>query len=82
MATETKKVTNIEKLDDLGILGDVRQRLGADDENDTQFDDRINGMPNKKLIALHCGWVLGDESWWNDFKYKFDELKRIDKEGI
>ena len=31
-------MTNVEKLTELGIIGDVRQRLGADDENFTDKD--------------------------------------------
>jgi len=43
-------MTNVEKLTQLGIIGDVRQCLGADDENDTSVDDRINTMSNSGLV--------------------------------
>jgi hypothetical protein len=70
---------NIKKLRRIGILGDVRQRLGAIDEKDDTLDDEINGLDNSKLIELHCGWKLGDGSWWTDFKQMFDTLEEIDK---
>lgn len=66
--------TKIELLDQLGILGGIRQRLGAKDENDTSFDQRIEGMSNRRLVALDTGWELGDESWANNIFHLLDEL--------
>lgn len=71
-------MTNIEKLKALGILGEVRQRQGANDQNDDTYDEDINEMDNSKLIEQWCGWYLGDGSWWNDMKYKFDKLVDMD----
>ena len=71
-------MTNIEKLKALGILGAVRQRQGADDQNDDTYDEDINEMDNSRLIEKWCGWHLGDGSWWTDMKYKFDKLVEMD----
>ena len=72
------KMKNIEKLKALGILGAVRQRQGANDQNDDTYDEYINEMDNSKLIEQWCGWRLGDGSWWTDMKYKFDKLVDMD----
>jgi len=71
-------MTNIEKLKKLGILGQVRQRQGANDENDGTYDEDINEMDNSKLIEQYCGWYLGDGGWWTDMKYNFDKLVEMD----
>lgn len=71
-------MTNIEKLKALGILGAVRQRQGANDQNDDTYDEDIEKMDNSKLIEQWCGWHLGSGSWWTDMKYKFDKLVDMD----
>lgn len=72
-------MTNVEKLTQLGIIGDVRQRLGADDENDTSSDARINQMDNSQLVKQWAGWYLGDGSWWTTMKAYYDGLERLTK---
>lgn len=72
-------MTNIEKLKKIGILGAVRQRLGAQSAIDETYDKRINEMTNSMLIAEWCGWELGDEYWWNKMKGMFDRLEAMDK---
>jgi len=72
-------MTNVEKLTQLGIIGDVRQRLGAYDENDTSSDSRINQMENSQLIKQWAGWHLGDGSWWTTMKAYYDGLERLSK---
>jgi len=72
-------MTNVEKLTQLGIIGDVRQRLGAYDENDTSSDSRINRMENSQLIKQWAGWHLGDGSWWTKMKAYHDGLERLSK---
>lgn len=72
-------MTNIEKLTKVGILGDIRQRLGANDENDTSKDSRINKMDNSELLELWSGWRLGDGSWWTTMKRYYDELEFLSK---
>jgi hypothetical protein len=68
-------MTQIEKLMNLGMLGAVRQRLGAEDAFDESYDEEIETMDNEKLVELWCGWELGDGSWWTEMKYKFDKLE-------
>lgn len=70
-------MTNIEKLQQIGILKEVRLRMGAEDENDTSFDDVINLMDNSKLVEQWCAWKLGDGSWWKTMKSHFDELEKL-----
>lgn len=70
-------MTKVEKLKALGILGAVRQRLGANDEHDDVYDEDINEMNNSKLVEQWCGWKLGDGSWWTDMKYFFDKLEEM-----
>lgn len=72
-------MTNVEKLTQLGIIGAVRQRLGADDENDEKMDNRINGMNNNQLIKHWTGWHLGDGEWWTQMKAYYDGLERLSK---
>ena len=71
--------TNVEKLTELGIIGDVRQRLGADDENDTSKDNRINEMDSSSLVNAWAGWYLGDGSLWTTMKAYYDALERDTK---
>ncbi len=69
-------MTNVEKLKELAIIGDVRQRLGSDDENDTSIDHLINEMSNYQLVKKWCGWNIGDEEWWVSMKHLYDELEK------
>ena len=71
-------MNNVEKLEQIRILGEVRQRLGADDKNDEKYDDDINEMSNHNLIRAYTGWNLGDGSWWDSLKGMFDDLEEID----
>jgi len=64
-----------DKLRDLGILGDIRQRLGAADENDSSFDDDINSMSADELVAEWSGWVLGSPDWWKTMNRLYTQLK-------
>lgn len=70
---------NVEKLKHLGILGDVRQRLGASDINSIAYDFQISNMDNDTMIKQWCGWNLGDEGWWVKMKHLFDTLEDLDK---
>jgi hypothetical protein len=72
---------NTEKLNRIGRLGDVRQRLGADSPEDESQDVRIEKMTNTDMIAKSVGWSLGDDNWWIDSKSDFDRLEEIDKES-
>ena len=68
------KQSKVLKLRDLGILGDVRQRLGAAGEFDKSEDSRIEAMPPNQLVGLWSGWNLGDESWAEDIIKMYEEL--------
>lgn len=68
-------MTNVDKLIEIGCIGDIRQRLGAKDENDTSRDDKINSLSNTELVELWCGWHLGSGSWWLQMKGLFDKLE-------
>jgi len=74
MATNVTEMT--ERLEDIGILGEIRQRLGATNENDTSFDNDINKMTPDKLMYEWAGWKLGYGDWWTDMKKKYDRLRK------
>ena len=59
----------------LDVLGAVRQRLGANDENDTSCDERISNMTPKQFVAYYSGWILGSEEWANEFIDLYNELQ-------
>jgi len=72
MAVNVTEMT--ERLKDLGILGDIRQRLGAENENDTSFDNDIDKMTADELMHAWAGWKFGYGDWWTDMKKKYDRL--------
>ena len=63
----------------LNILDAVRQRLGADDENDTSFDEKIKKMSSRDLVAKWSGWHLGDESWAYTIIGMYETLKVLER---
>jgi len=67
--------TNVEILKQLGILGDVRKRLDAEDENDTSKDEQINKLTSEECVAKWSGWNLGDEAWATYIIHYFKELE-------
>ncbi len=69
-------MTIIEILDQEGILGDIRQRLGASDEFDTSKDNKISKMDARELTAVCYGWELGDDSWGYNIIDLYENLKR------
>ncbi len=70
-------MTKIEALTQLGIIGAVRQRMGADSEKDMSRDDVINRMGADDLVKKWAGWHLGDESWWTTMKAYYDGIERL-----
>jgi hypothetical protein len=70
-------MTNIEKLQKVGILGDIRQRLGAFDSNDLTYDDEINELDNHQLLKEWSAWKLGDGNWWCEMKTIFNKLEEL-----
>jgi hypothetical protein len=70
---------NTAKLDFEGILGAIRLRVGANDENDPSHDTRINEMSNYQLVHEWCAWEIGDGGWWDTMKHFFDSFEELDK---
>ena len=73
-------MNNIEKLENIGKLGIVRQRLGANNESDASCDEQIDDLTNSEIVGAICGWDIGDESWWYGLKSDFDSLEKLDIE--
>jgi hypothetical protein len=71
-------MNNINKLKKIGILSIIRKRI-AGDENDTSFDDIINGFSNDEIIQEYCAWKLGYDDHWKIMKGYFDKLESLDK---
>lgn len=71
----SKKKSNTELLEDVD-LADIRQRLGASDENDTSRDEQINAMTAEQLVAKKSGWEIGDESWGASYIEIYRQLVR------
>lgn len=67
------EMNNVEKLKELGILEDVRGRLGAE-ENDTSEDNAINNADARQLVRWYCGWQLGSEGWADIFIETYQKL--------
>lgn len=63
---------NTDRLSD-EILGYVRQRLGADDEDDTSYDNEINMMTNNELFDEVLNWI-GIIGYGNDIRLWIDEI--------
>lgn len=72
-------MTNIDKLSRIGILGDIRLRMGAYNQSDTSCDDEINELDNSQLIEEWFKWKLGDGSWWTDALEWYEQLNEFDK---
>ena len=72
-------MTNVEKLTQLGIIGDVRQRYGAEQAADESKDEFINKQTNDDLMKAYCAWHLGYCSWWTEMKAYYDGLERLSK---
>ena len=62
------------------LLEDVRQRLGAKDEDDDRFDNQINEMTPQEIVANWCGWTLGDNSWGNIIIGMYENITNATKE--
>ena len=65
---------NIHKLDELCILGIVRQRLGVE-RGDNSKDSEIDKMSSDEIIKEWSTWHLGCSSWWVTMKGMFDKLE-------
>jgi len=74
-------MTNVEKLKYISLtyLGDIRERLGAENRDDETYDDDINKMSNHRIVKEWCAWEIGDGNWWSSFKELFDDLEKLSK---
>jgi hypothetical protein len=70
------KIKEIEKRCGISFLNDIRQRLGADENDDSQ-DEEIETKSEEELVELYSGWNLGDNAWGEDFVEQFKNLKGI-----
>lgn len=73
MATNVSEMTD--RLRDLGILGDIRKRLGAKDEHDSSFDNQIDLMTADEIMSEWSAWKLGSAEWWKDMNRKYNRLR-------
>jgi hypothetical protein len=62
------------KLNELGILGDIRQRLGGEDENDSSLDSQIDLMSAHDIISEWSAWKLGSSEWWKQMNNMYNSL--------
>lgn len=67
-------MTNVEKLKKLGILNDLRERLGGGD-----CDEELNAMSPQRLMEEWAGWQLGDPYWATFIIETYEKLKEIEK---
>ena len=70
-------MTNVEMLDEMGKLGGVRLRMGAEDEEDESYDEAINKLSPQRVVEEYAAWVLGDAGWATDFIKMY--LKLVNK---
>lgn len=67
-------MTNVEKLNKIGILGIIRMRLGAENPKEELYNDQINGMDRETILSEYSAWYLGSRSWWVEMKDIYDKL--------
>lgn len=58
----------------LSVLEAIRQRMDAEDENDTSKDKLIEQLTPLELVGKLSGWELGDESWGRKYVNIYNEL--------
>ena len=63
----------------MNILGAIRQNLGAEDENDTSQDSRIEKFSPQELMVLWCRWHLGHGGWADDIINGYRKLEEIEE---
>jgi len=82
VSKEIKKEADLsilmEEMDHLGILGDVRERLGADNEDDDSKDYKFKDMSAADIVAAWTAWQLGDEAW----AYNIISMHKVLEESI
>ena len=73
MAKNVSEMTD--RLKDLGILGDIRKRLGAKDEHDSSFDNQIDSMTEDEIMCEWSAWKLGSSEWWKDMNSIYNRIR-------
>ena len=71
---------NVDFLELSGDIGDIRERLGAENEDDESFDEQINAMSSKEICMAWSGWNLGDGSWAKEIINMYLELEKTKHE--
>lgn len=56
-------MNNVAWLEEIGKLEDFRYYLGADEDGDTKYDQKINSLSPLGLTRVLCGFELGDQNW-------------------
>jgi hypothetical protein len=70
---------NIEILSDLGYLGAVRQRQGADGADDISFDEKILKFTVMECCQAVSGWELGSGEWGRMFINMHKDMQKLKK---
>lgn len=73
-------MSNVEILEELFILGDVRQHLGANDEHDTSKDTRIEEMTADAMVEAWSGWHLGSGGWAREIISNYKHILKLKDE--
>ena len=66
---------------DADVLGAIRRNLGAEDENDTSKDARINEMDAADLFQCYCNWhgLLG---WSYTLSSSLDNIRSATRANV
>jgi hypothetical protein len=70
-------MSNVKKLEELGILGNIRLAAGANNQQDESLDCKINNLKSESLYAAYNHWKLGDSRWWIEMKEFYQQIKNI-----
>lgn len=75
---EQQQVNKVQWLKDnmRDVLDAVRQNLGAEDENDSSRDERIERMEADDIVAYYTGWHLGDRNWGYKLVSMYKQIQR------
>ena len=64
-------MTNIEILENIGVLEDIQNRLHIS-------SDEVNDLSPEECVEAWAGWNLGDESWATEIIRIYEILKEKD----
>lgn len=71
-------MNNVKILEQLKILDNIREVLGAKSENDTSYDEIINKMTPKQITKAWSTWYLGSSYWAEKIINIYEELKEYE----